>query len=165
MPCTSRFFLHSKRGYDQRGNQPETSHNVARECARYSMFSTHPVQCGSDSDRVPVCKGREYRHYAEIRHSLEPISISEGFSMGRLISFRDTRTIQPALHLGFRQSHEHGSLRTPPHSFQGDSVANYSARSTPAIQSATNAGTYSLTLHYTQVRSTTPPPPGGQSSH
>ena len=54
---------------------------------------------------------------------------------------------------------------TPPSPFQGDSsVANNSERSTPARQSATNADTYYLTLHYKQARLIMPPP-GGQSLH
>ena len=57
----------------------------------------------------------------------------------------------------------------PPPPFQGDSVENHSARSTPTRQSATNADTYYLTLHYNQVRLIMPPPPfeggGGESLH
>ena len=47
----------------------------------------------------------------------------------------------------------------PPLPSRGDSVANHSARSTPARRSATNADTYYLTLQYNQVRLNMPPPP------
>ena len=51
-----------------------------------------------------------------------------------------------------------GSLRTPP-PYRGDSVANYSARSSPTRRNVTNADKYYLTLHYYQVRLLMPPPP------
>ena len=70
-------------------------------------------------------------------------------------------------------THEYDHYRfimLPPNPFQGgsSSVANNSARSTPARQSATNnADTYYLTLHYNQVRLIMPPPPfeGGGGNH
>ena len=52
--------------------------------------------------------------------------------------------------------------------FQGDSIGNCSARSSPARQSVTNANTYyHLTLHYYQVRLIMPPSPfeGGGGNH
>ena len=54
-----------------------------------------------------------------------------------------------------------GKLLRQPAPFQGDnSVGTYSARSSPAQQSVSNANTYHhLTLHYYQVRIFMPPPP------
>ena len=59
------------------------------------------------------------------------------------------------------------AINTPP-LFQGDSVANYSSRSSsPARQSVKNADTYYITLHYDQVRLIMPHPPfeGGGGNH
>ena len=54
-----------------------------------------------------------------------------------------------------------------PPPFQGDSVANFSARSSPERQIVMNADTHCLTLHYDQVRLIMPPPPfeGGGGNH
>ena len=56
-------------------------------------------------------------------------------------------------------THEYDHYRFITHAppFQADSVANHSARSTSARQSATNADTYCLTLPYNQVRLIMPP--------
>ena len=49
------------------------------------------------------------------------------------------------------------------YAFQGDSVATYSARSSPARQGVTNGGIYHLTLHY--MKSPPPPLEGGGGNH
>ena len=56
--------------------------------------------------------------------------------------------------------HEYDQDRfiSPPLPLQGDSVANYSARSPPARQSVTNADTYYVSFYYDQVRLIMLPP-------